>query len=91
MPYEALKDIYAQEVAEKKHREHDKSQVLYEERGFCREGGEGDGYWNKKKVFTICDLYFDIAQLTTSFSHVFLDYIMDKYNSVLLIVINPAE
>lgn len=44
VPYETLKDIYAQEVAEKKHREHDKSQVLYEERGFCREGGEGDGY-----------------------------------------------
>ena len=49
VPYETLKDIYAQEVAEKKHSEHDKSQVLYEERGFCREGGEGDGYWNKKK------------------------------------------
>ncbi|KAI5124670.1 hypothetical protein M0805_004278 [Coniferiporia weirii] len=42
--YQALKPIYAQEMAEKKHRDHDKAQVLYEEKGFCREGGEGDGY-----------------------------------------------
>ena len=42
--YEALKPLYAQDLAAKRHREHDKAQVLQEERGFCREGGEGDGY-----------------------------------------------
>ncbi|KAH8120354.1 hypothetical protein DFH11DRAFT_1559701 [Phellopilus nigrolimitatus] len=42
--YQALKPVFSQEMAEKKHRDHDKSQVLYEEKGFCREGGEGDGY-----------------------------------------------
>ncbi|THH06099.1 hypothetical protein EW145_g4325 [Phellinidium pouzarii] len=42
--YQALKPLYAQDMAEKKHRDYDKAQVLYEEQGFCREGGEGDGY-----------------------------------------------
>ena len=42
--YEALKPLYDQDMAEKKHRDTDKAQVLYDEKGFCREGGEGDGY-----------------------------------------------
>ncbi|KAH9944419.1 Sm-like ribonucleoprotein [Epithele typhae] len=39
-----LEPYHKQEVATKKKREDDKSQFLYEEKGFCREGGEGDGY-----------------------------------------------
>ena len=42
--YQALKPLYNQEMAEKKRRDHDKAQVLYDEKGYCREGGEGDGY-----------------------------------------------
>ncbi|KAL5495235.1 hypothetical protein ACEPAI_698 [Sanghuangporus weigelae] len=42
--YEALKPIYAQSVADKKLNDHNKAQVLFEDKGFCREGGEGDGY-----------------------------------------------
>ena len=39
-----LEPYHKQEVANKKQREDFKSQVLYEEKGFCKEGGEGDGY-----------------------------------------------
>ena len=39
-----LEPYHKQEVANKKKREDFKSQVLYEEKGFCKEGGEGDGY-----------------------------------------------
>ena len=42
--FDTLKHAYANDLANKKHREHDKAQVLYEQRGYCREGGEGDGY-----------------------------------------------
>jgi len=42
--YQALKPLYTQEMAEKKRRDQDKAQVLYDEKGYCREGGEGDGY-----------------------------------------------
>ena len=39
-----LESYHKQDVANKKKREDIKSQVLYEEKGFCKEGGEGDGY-----------------------------------------------
>ena len=39
-----LEPYHKQEVANKKQREDFKSQFLYEEKGFCKEGGEGDGY-----------------------------------------------
>ncbi|KAM5535427.1 hypothetical protein V8D89_010949 [Ganoderma adspersum] len=39
-----LEAYHKQDVANKKHREDIKSQVLYEQKGFCKEGGEGDGY-----------------------------------------------
>jgi len=39
-----LKPLFLQELAEKKRRDHEKAKVLYEQKGFCREGGEGDGY-----------------------------------------------
>ncbi|KAI0778145.1 Sm-like ribonucleoprotein [Trametes elegans] len=39
-----LEHYHKQEIANKKQREEVKSQVLFEEKGFCREGGEGDGY-----------------------------------------------
>lgn len=42
--YQALKPAFLQEMADKKRREHTKAQVLYEQKGYCREGGEGDGY-----------------------------------------------
>ena len=42
--YASLKPVLSQDMAEKKRREHTKAQVLYEQKGFCREGGEGDGY-----------------------------------------------
>jgi U6 snRNA-associated Sm-like protein LSm1 len=42
--YEQLDDYYRQDVAEKKQREEAKAKILYEQKGFCKEGGEGDGY-----------------------------------------------
>ncbi|KAJ8481123.1 hypothetical protein ONZ45_g916 [Pleurotus djamor] len=41
----ALLEQYTKNDAEvKKRRDDAKAQVLYEEKGFCKEGGEGDGY-----------------------------------------------
>ena len=42
--YQALKPLFLQESAEKRRRDHAKAQVLFDQKGFCREGGEGDGY-----------------------------------------------
>lgn len=42
--YEALKPIYTKDVTDKKHNDQTKAQILFEDKGFCREGGEGDGY-----------------------------------------------
>ncbi|EJF66660.1 Sm-like ribonucleo protein [Dichomitus squalens] len=39
-----LEAYHKQDIADKKKREDIKSQVLYEQKGFCKEGGEGDGY-----------------------------------------------
>ena len=42
--YNILAAYHKQEAENKKEREEIKSQILYEQKGFCREGGEGDGY-----------------------------------------------
>jgi len=42
--YTALKPVFLQDMADKKLRDNVKAQVLFEQKGFCREGGEGDGY-----------------------------------------------
>lgn len=36
--------VHRQDTSDKKARDEFKAKVLYEERGFCKEGGEGDGY-----------------------------------------------
>ncbi|OBZ80045.1 U6 snRNA-associated Sm-like protein LSm1 [Grifola frondosa] len=42
--WSALEPYHKQDIAVKKHREEIKADVLFEEKGFCKEGGEGDGY-----------------------------------------------
>jgi len=42
--YEILESYHRQDTETKKEREEVKSQILYEQKGFCKEGGEGDGY-----------------------------------------------
>ncbi|CAK5280240.1 unnamed protein product [Mycena citricolor] len=42
--YGQLEPFHKSEVETKKEREEVKSQILYEQKGFCKEGGEGDGY-----------------------------------------------
>jgi len=42
--YESMEATHKQETANKKVHEEAKSQILYEQKGFCKEGGEGDGY-----------------------------------------------
>ncbi|KJA29199.1 hypothetical protein HYPSUDRAFT_498380 [Hypholoma sublateritium FD-334 SS-4] len=42
--YDKLVDFHRAEAEAKKEREEIKSQILYEQKGFCKEGGEGDGY-----------------------------------------------
>jgi U6 snRNA-associated Sm-like protein LSm1 len=39
-----LEPYHKDDTAIRKRREDIKSQVLYEQKGFCKEGGEGDGY-----------------------------------------------
>lgn len=42
--YHVLEPYHKQEIIQRKEREDAHSKVLYETKGFCREGGEGDGY-----------------------------------------------
>jgi len=42
--YSVLEHYHKNDSAAKKKHEDLKSQILYEQKGFCREGGEGDGY-----------------------------------------------
>ena len=42
--YKQLDDYYRQDVASRKQKEEAKAKILYEQKGFCKEGGEGDGY-----------------------------------------------
>lgn len=42
--YQSLDPYHKNDIAKKKAREDFKAKVLYEQKGFCKEGGEGDGY-----------------------------------------------
>ncbi|KAI0732358.1 Sm-like ribonucleoprotein [Fomitopsis betulina] len=42
--WEELVPYHEQEISAKKKREETKTRVLFEQKGFCKEGGEGDGY-----------------------------------------------
>jgi len=42
--YATLEPYHKNDVEMKKQREEAKAQILYEKKGFCKEGGEGDGY-----------------------------------------------
>jgi U6 snRNA-associated Sm-like protein LSm1 len=42
--YGVLEPYHRQDSAVKKEHDEFKAQVLYEQKGYCREGGEGDGY-----------------------------------------------
>jgi U6 snRNA-associated Sm-like protein LSm1 len=42
--YKQLDDHYRQDVTSRKQKEEAKAKILYEQKGFCKEGGEGDGY-----------------------------------------------
>jgi hypothetical protein len=42
--YQFLDPYHKNDIANKKDREEFKAKVLYEQKGFCKEGGEGDGY-----------------------------------------------
>lgn len=41
---ELVMDLSREEAEERKRRENLKANILYEQKGFCKEGGEGDGY-----------------------------------------------
>ncbi|KAI0051690.1 Sm-like ribonucleoprotein [Auriscalpium vulgare] len=42
--YHLLDPYHRQEIATKKVNDEAKAKILYEQKGFCKEGGEGDGY-----------------------------------------------
>ena len=42
--WETLEPYHVKDVADKKQRDEFKASILFEKRGFCKEGGEGDGY-----------------------------------------------
>ncbi|KAI0932249.1 hypothetical protein AcW1_000577 [Taiwanofungus camphoratus] len=42
--WDDLEPYHKQEITAKKRREEIKASVLFERNGFCKEGGEGDGY-----------------------------------------------
>ncbi|KAF9229329.1 Sm-like ribonucleoprotein [Gyrodon lividus] len=42
--YQLLDPYHKNDITNKKDREDFKAKVLYEKKGFCKEGGEGDGY-----------------------------------------------
>lgn len=42
--YQLLDPYHKNDIAKKKSREDLKAKILYEQKGFCKEGGEGDGY-----------------------------------------------
>lgn len=44
MDYPALEPYHHAEIEGKKQREEIKAQILFDQKGFCKEGGEGDGY-----------------------------------------------
>jgi len=42
--YASLEPICQEDAAKKRLKDNVKARILYERQGFCREGGEGDGY-----------------------------------------------
>ncbi|PCH33585.1 Sm-like ribonucleo protein, partial [Wolfiporia cocos MD-104 SS10] len=44
VPWPELEPYHNAEIASKKKRDEAKAQILFETKGFCKEGGEGDGY-----------------------------------------------
>ncbi|THH19850.1 hypothetical protein EW146_g1388 [Bondarzewia mesenterica] len=42
--FNLLENYHRRDIATKKQHDEFKAQVLYEQKGFCKEGGEGDGY-----------------------------------------------
>ncbi|KXN89986.1 U6 snRNA-associated Sm-like protein LSm1 [Leucoagaricus sp. SymC.cos] len=42
--YRLLEPYVKQDIEQKKQRDEAKAKVLYDQKGFCKEGGEGDGY-----------------------------------------------
>jgi len=42
--FNVLEPYHKVDIDDKKQREEYKAHILYEEKGFCKEGGEGDGY-----------------------------------------------
>ncbi|RDB29682.1 U6 snRNA-associated Sm-like protein LSm1 [Hypsizygus marmoreus] len=42
--WNVLEPYHKSDIEAKKQREESKAQILYEKKGFCKEGGEGDGY-----------------------------------------------
>ncbi|KAK0506131.1 Sm-like ribonucleoprotein [Armillaria luteobubalina] len=42
--YVTLEPYHQNDIEAKKRKEEHKAQILFEEKGFCKEGGEGDGY-----------------------------------------------
>ena len=42
--WEALEPYHKQDITSKKTHDEFKAKVLYDQRGFCKEGGEGDSY-----------------------------------------------
>ncbi|EUC66808.1 hypothetical protein ACGC1H_001686 [Rhizoctonia solani] len=44
VPLEEIGYAHQEEADKRKQHEQVKAQILYDEKGFCKEGGEGDGY-----------------------------------------------
>jgi len=43
-PVDLMMGLNRQEVDDRKRRDNLKASILFEQKGFCKEGGEGDGY-----------------------------------------------
>ena len=44
VPHATIAPLQKQELEARKRRDAAKAKVLFEQKGFCKEGGEGDGY-----------------------------------------------
>jgi len=42
--WNVLEPYHKNDMEMKKEREESKSQILFQQKGFCKEGGDGDGY-----------------------------------------------
>ena len=61
-----MEEFHKQEIVRKKHREEAKAQVLFEQKGFCKEGGEGDGdgRWGMRGIVYLPGSYSTSIQYT---------------------------